>query len=159
VLIDDEDATMVARYKWHLLTKRTRSYAATNLPDGPRHPDGRRNRRKLLMHNLLCPPPPGRETDHKNGDGLDNRRHNLRTATRTQNNANQGKRPNATSAYKGVSRKAHAHSRPWVAAIKHAGHAHHLGYYPTPEHAARAYDAAARELFGEYARPNFTEEA
>lgn len=101
------------------------------------------------------------ETDHANGDGLDNRRANLRPATRSQNNANKQRHKNNTSGYKGVSWR--KRTRQWQAYIGagKGGKMIHLGYFTTAEAAARAYDAAAIVAWGEFARPNFprTQEA
>jgi hypothetical protein len=107
----------------------------------------------LLMHVFIlgCP-----GVDHRNGDGLDNQRANLRPATHSQNMGNKRLYRNSTSGFKGVTRNTGS-GRPWRAAVKANSQRHHLGYFDTAEAAARAYDAAARELFGEFARPNFPE--
>jgi hypothetical protein len=153
-LVDDADLPTVTRHKWHVMHKGRRLYVRTYL--GTVH--GRR--RSLFMHQLLLPCPRGLEPDHVDGNGLNNTRSNLRKATRSQNNANQRKRARpATSPYKGVSRKRNNHIHPWQARIDQQGHQIHLGYYPTPEAAAHAYDRAARELYGDYARTNFPQEA
>jgi hypothetical protein len=96
-------------------------------------------------------------TDHINGDGLDNRRTNLRQATPTQNNANCGIRGHNTSGYKGVSLRPDRGNR-WRATIRIHGLQYFLGLFDDVEDAARAYDAAALELFGDFARLNFPEE-
>ena len=101
--------------------------------------------------------------DHKNNDGLDCRRENLRTAGRSENGANRGKfvgRPDRefTSRYKGVvDRSAHLASsdRPWLARIRVDGQLLHLGRYPSEKEAALAYDKAALQHFGEFAKTNF----
>ena len=94
-------------------------------------------------------------TDHINGDGLDNRRSNLRRATHGQNMANKGRYRNNTSGFKGVSRR---RSGRWFAQIQAQGTHRYLGQFDTAEDAARAYDAAAVEAFGEFARLNFPQE-
>lgn len=94
-------------------------------------------------------------TDHVNGDGLDNRRSNLRRATHGQNMANKVRYRNNTSGFKGVSRRQNGR---WFAQIQCQGNHRHLGYFATAEEAARAYDAAAVEAFGEFARLNFPQE-
>jgi hypothetical protein len=103
------------------------------------------------MHKLLTG---WDETDHKNGNGLDNQRKNLRSATRPQNLWNKGRRSDNTTGFKGVTKEAHG----WRAVIKANGKRRHLGYFTSPELAARAYDAAAVEMHGEFARLNFPDD-
>lgn len=89
--------------------------------------------------------------DHINGDGTDNRRENLRMCTQGQNLANQPKRKNGTSKYKGVSR---TKSGKWTAKITVNYKHFTLGCYEIESHAAKAYNKAAKQLSGEYARLN-----
>jgi len=91
--------------------------------------------------------------DHRNLNGLDNRRSNLRVATPQQNRANSEKHTAASSGFKGVAW--HAHSNRWQARIKVNGKQKWLGSYATQEEAARAYDREAIAAFGEFARLNF----
>lgn len=93
--------------------------------------------------------------DHLNGDGLDNQRTNLRPTTHAQNMFNKRLYRNSTSGFKGVTRR-RSDGR-WQAQIQANKKHRHLGYFDAAEDAARAYDAAARELHGEYARLNFPE--
>lgn len=114
----------------------------------------------FLHHLVLGHPKKGMVVDHINGDGLDNRRCNLRFCSQSQNLMNS--RPQVlhdasafygiqkTSSYKGVSR----HKKRWRAYIKFDGVQKHLGLYESEEAAARAYNVAAKELFGEFARLN-----
>lgn len=90
--------------------------------------------------------------DHINHDGLDNRRENLRQCSKTQNNGNTRK-TRGTSRYKGV--WLHAPSRKWYAGIRKGALTVPLGGFHDEEEAARAYDRAALEYFGEYACLNF----
>ena len=89
--------------------------------------------------------------DHINGDGLDNRRVNLRRATAQQNAMNRKRRSDNTSGYTGVTKRGER----WIARIRLGSEDHYLGGFPTVVQAALAYDAAAIELFGEFARFNF----
>lgn len=94
--------------------------------------------------------------DHRNGNGLDNRKTNLRVATRQQNSMNRKKVSKKTSSlYKGVCRIKRVH--PWRAQITYNEVSIYIGLYKTEEEAARAYDKKATELFGEFAKLNFPE--
>lgn len=95
-------------------------------------------------------------TDHINGDGLDNRRDNLRVASKRQNMANRAKRSGFTSAFLGVS--AFRDGR-WLARIRDGERQRHLGVFDTEAEAARAYNAAALEVHGEFARLNVVDGA
>jgi len=94
--------------------------------------------------------------DHINGDPLDNRRQNLRPATPSQNQANRTKyqgRRGVTSRYKGVCW--HRKDKKWMARIYRDGKQIYLGGFDCEIEAAKAYDSAALEIFGEFALPNF----
>lgn len=107
----------------------------------------------LLMHRLITG---WSYVDHRDGNGLNNRRSNLRQATHAQNMANKRLYRNNTSGFKGVMRNS-GKGRPWSASIKVNKRSFRLGNHDTPEEAARAYDQAARRWFGEFARLNFPE--
>jgi len=107
-------------------------------------------RRKVYLHRLIVQPPPRLLVDHRNGDTLDNRRGNLRVATRAQNGANWC----PASGYRGVTRR----GARWRARVKAGNRVESLGTFDTPEEAARAYDARAVELFGEFAWTNLGRE-
>jgi hypothetical protein len=95
------------------------------------------------------------ETDHKSSDGLDNRRCSLREATHQQNSANSKHRLGA-SGYRGVSW--HRLTNKWQAQISNSLGKKYLGTFLDKEEAARAYDTAAKERYGEFARLNFPKE-
>jgi len=94
---------------------------------------------------------PSRQIDHKNNIGTDDRWNNLRLASQLQNIFNNSLRSNNTSGYEGVHPYKRGKKSRWVAQIADT----HIGYFQTAEDAARAYDAAAIKLFGEFAYLNF----
>lgn len=151
-LVDAADYPSVAPFHWHLLRGHNgKLYAYAGVTSG-----------SIYMHRLIAETLPGFETDHENGDGLDNRRSNLRTATASQNSGNTWKprRPGGmahSSRYKGVSWDK-SRSR-WQAKICRNGRHKNLGRYDDEADAARAYDAAAMLHYGEFARLNFPEVA
>jgi hypothetical protein len=101
------------------------------------------------MHRYLMGEP-SEEVDHENGDGLDNRRKNLRRATHAQNMMNALSR-RGSSRFKGVFWSVNR----WQAAIRDDYRKVYLGQFKIEEDAARAYDDAARRIHGAFARLNF----
>jgi hypothetical protein len=101
------------------------------------------------MHRAIMGAPAGIEVDHIDNDGLNNTRENLRFATHQQNCFNKPAPKSNTSGFKGVSWSDALGC--WTAIIR----GKRIGQFDTPEDAALAYDATARELFGEYAYVNF----
>jgi hypothetical protein len=151
-VIDDEDWPLISTYKWFALHNGGNWYARTTR----RNETGRKT--VISMHRLLLGLPSGKEVDHRDGNGLNNRRQNLRTATSLQNNQNQRHmKPRNTSGFKGVS--FHKQCKTWRADIRKDGKLIYLGLFPTKASAAQAYDDAARQLFGEFAAPNFPDGA
>jgi len=108
--------------------------------------------RKDRMHRVVVNAPLGLDVDHINGNKLDNRRENLRIATRSQNNANKRMQSNNTSGYRGVNW--HKQRGKWVAKIQVDRKSIHLGLYEKKEDAARAYNKAAVLYYGEFAQLN-----
>ncbi len=149
-IVDDEDAGL-ARFKWCAMVTPHTVYAKRN----ELGPDGRRY--VILLHRLVMGAPAGVQVDHGDHNGLNCRRYNLRLATNQQNHANQQRRRTNTSGFKGASW--HNGCRKWMARIRVSGRSVYLGLFASPEDAARAYDAAARERFGEFACLNFPEAA
>ncbi len=110
----------------------------------------------IWMHRMLMNAPREKKVDHRNNDGLDNRKENLRLATNSENNKNRRKmKGKFTSKYKGAfwdkRRKC------WVARIYVNGKLIHIGSFKNEIEAAKAYDAAARKYHGEFAKLNFPE--
>jgi hypothetical protein len=147
-VVDDEDwPAAVAAGRWSVSVKPKTMYAVRTVP---KVGGGWTTTR---LHNVLTG---WRFVDHINGDGLDNRRVNLRPAAQSTNGANVGPRSHNASGYKGVGW--HKGGRKWVAQITAKGRHYHLGLFTDPAEAARAYDAAALHHFGAFARLNFPQE-
>lgn len=146
-LIDDEDLAEISRYKWSLRTDpRGYCYARTRLP---RSEGGG----TALMHRMILRAEPWQQIDHCNGDGLDNRRSNMRVCSHRQNQFNQKKQRRATSSiFKGV--RFCKQTGRWAATIKIFGRVRWLGRHVHERDAALAYNSAATELFGEFANLN-----
>jgi hypothetical protein len=106
---------------------------------------------RVVMEYALRSAPPGTQVDHFNNVRIDNRRENLRLATRSQNQAHKGKQGHSTSPYKGVNQNCGR----WEARIRFAGRRFNLGRYDDPEEAAWMYDTACRLLYNEFAGCNF----
>ena len=148
-LVDDEDYELVAGYIWYAARSNATWYASTNT-ENPGNGNG--NYRKLHMHSLILKTAKGYMPDHIDGDGLDNRRENLRPVTYSQNAANSRKRVGCASAFKGVGRLKAGY---WVARIIYNYKEIYLGAYKQERAAALAYDLAAQALHGKHARVNF----
>jgi hypothetical protein len=136
--------------RWYVLECKGKLYAARGRGKaGARHTE--------LMHRLLIGADVA-SVDHRSGDGLDNRRSNIRQASARQNQFNRGKqRGTWTSAYKGVS----WNPRPggsWMARIRLSGRTRYLGRFRTEIEAAAAYDVVAAAHHGEFASLNFKRE-
>jgi hypothetical protein len=105
---------------------------------------------RIAWYMMTGNDPTGLEIDHINGDKSDNRFSNLRMATCQQNRVNCGLSANNTSGYKGVTKNRKA----WITSIMKDRQYVYIGSFETPEEAAKAYDAKAVELFGDYALTN-----
>ena len=144
-LVDAEDYEALAQFKWfaHWSPCAKTFYAERWAPNA------RTEHRMIRMHRQILNPPDGVETDHRDGNGLNNKRSNLREATKSQNMHNRMASVNNTSGFKGVS-FSKFHQR-WVAYIGFNGNKHHLGYFDTAEEAHVAYVEAAKRMHGEFA--------
>jgi hypothetical protein len=144
VLVDDDDFAAVTALRWHVHRSRRSIYAVHE-----RRPNGKKTR--IFLHHFLVGRRAGKVVDHINGNGLDNRRSNLRICDPIDNSRNR--RPNKGTKFKGVSKVAGAST--FSARIQGKNYQIHLGCFRTQVEAALAYDAAAKRLRGEFSCLNF----
>lgn len=142
IYYDEEDHLLLSRYTWCVVERHGNFYAWAR--------DRVAGGSNVYMHRLLIPNTV--TVDHANGDGLDNRRSNIRPATYSQNNIN---RPPKTGKLKGITGPRHGR---YGAQMYLDGKSVWIGTYPTAREAARAYDEAVFALHGEYAYLNFPDE-
>ncbi len=138
-IVDNEDYDELSKYKWSASTCGKYAYRITGKRNG--------KRRTVRMHRVIIDIESGMETDHVNGNGLDNRRCNLRQCTRSQNMFNRPALKNNKSGYKGV----YWSLGKWRAAIQCNKITYRLGGFDDKKDAAIAYNNRAQELFGEFA--------
>jgi hypothetical protein len=157
-LVDDDDYVLLSKYKWHVTISGTNMYAM-----------GKVNNSIIFMHRVILNAKDGKFIDHKDGNGLNNQKSNLRFCTKSQNGSNIRKKRRGTSKYIGVSLhmskwcvKAIGYNTPvlrtyysWQAKISVNGKAKHLGVFKAEEDAAKAYDNAALLYKGDFAVLNF----
>ena len=138
-IVDKCDVEIVSRYSWCKDRRKNQTYAKAKV-------DGKMS----YMHRLILPH--ASVVDHANGNGLDNRRCNLREATVAQNILNS-KSVYGESKYKGVSRSS-SKLNPWRAGFKLGDDRIEIGIYADEESAARAYNEVAKRYGGEFAHLN-----
>jgi hypothetical protein len=144
-IVDDSDYESVSKFEWCFQPQGGYAERRVKCSDG-KH----RNKR---LHRFLMGDPDGICVDHKNGNGLDNRRENLRLASLKENCRNRvGKHGRILP--KGVYKKKGHINRPFMAYIRVNYKLIHLGYYATAEEASRVYDKHAQIYFGQFAKLN-----
>lgn len=148
-IVDDDDATVITATRWHAVRMGTKEkplfYAARNVTIA-------KNKGRLeLMHRRILNAPKGMVVDHINHNTLDNRRSNLRLCSQAENMKNMRSRANKYG-FRGITKSSPG---TFLASIRTNGKARYLGNFKTAEEAARAYDAAALEEFGQFAQLNF----
>jgi hypothetical protein len=143
-IIDEQDYDLVKHYTWRFLKRKIdeKGYAEAYYREVDTHKKVYVRMHNVIMNQLFI--------DHIDGDGLNNRRINLRPASTLQNHWNRGKSTRNTSGYKGVSWS--KQKCKWVANIRLDGKQIHLGFFGAPEEAANAYNHAALTNHGEFAK-------
>jgi len=146
-LVDDEDFKELSLLAWHIdsYSHCKSEYASST---GPK-------KSHLKMHRIIMKAEKGKIVDHINGNGLDNRKENLRIATYAQNSYNSGRQKNNSSGFKGVSWENVRGSKNWRAQLTVNGKKVRIGRFKTPKEAALAHDKKAKELHGAFAYLNF----
>lgn len=149
-LVDDNDFDRVNQYRWYLFRDKYNDYAVGRLIVN-------RIKRKVLMHRfilnildslILC--------DHKDGNGLNNKRNNIRVATKLQNNRNVKTNNRNSTGYKGV--HYNKINKKFIARVASGTERLYLGSFDNKEDAARAYNEYALKHHGEFARLNIIPE-
>jgi hypothetical protein len=150
-LVDDEDYEWLNQWKWGAHKKGNRIYVERSevLRTGKKS----YKTKTIAMHRLIMDAPKDMEVDHINHNGLDNQRNNLRICTGYQNRLNR--KAFGSCKYLGVTVTLSRNYKQIRARVHLDGIVYHLGSFKTEESAAMAYDAKAKELFGEFANLNF----
>lgn len=155
-VVDDEDYAELAKHCWSITTGNKKFHYAHRKITVNGMPV------YLRMHRVIMGLASGdkRIVDHIDGNTLNNCKSNLRITDRAGNRHNSGKQSNGvTSAYIGVHKRSDAHGGKYAAQININGKRTWLGSFNTAEEAASAYDKAAKESYGEFAKLNKTEAA
>lgn len=142
-LVDESDYMLVMHFQWHVSDSKQRNTYYARAYDV--------QHREVRMHWLISG---SKWVDHRNGDGWDNRKRNLRPCDRRGNSANSPKRRHNTSGYKGVRRC----RKLWHTYINAEGAQHFIGSFSDFRTAALAYDIAAILFYGDFAHLNFPDE-
>ncbi len=147
-IVDDEDYDYLMQWKWFAAKDKNTYYAKRNqvvaeIKFGEK-------RTTLSMHRIIMKTPIGMEVDHRDHNGINNRKKNMRNCSHMHNLQNKISII-GTSQYKGVYKR----GCKWIAAIRHNRKIRHIGIYLSEETAAKAYDEKAVECFGAFAHTNF----
>ena len=139
-LVSDEDYERISQWNWSAVSTQRRNGGYAMRRDN-------RSGKTILMHREVLNAPEGIEVDHVNGNGLDNRRENLRLVTVQQNRQNRSRGRNNQTGYKGVTFD--KKSGKWAMSFR--------VLFDSAEEAARVYDRIALLIHGEHAKTNFPE--
>jgi hypothetical protein len=144
VEIDDADAELVSIYKWTVIGRSIKYARATRTNFG----------KVLSMHRFICGLVSGdpREVDHIDGNGLNNKRTNLRICSHSENSKNRKKNKNNSTGFKGVYKQKANQTKPYRGIVRFLGKRYRSKYFSTAEEAHAAYCEIAKRLQGEFAR-------
>ena len=144
-LVDDEDYEELSQYKWYFHKGKN-----DNRADYTKRYQHKNNKATIIsMHRAIMKPPKGMVVDHINGNGLDNRKKNLRVCTNAENCRNAKKPKNNKSGHTGIFWR--KEDKGWQVNICVNYKQKYLGVYKKPEDAIRVRKAAEKQFFGEYA--------
>lgn len=148
LIIDEKDFNLVSKHKWRAddRHKKCTVYAITDLHIN-------KKRTTISVHRLIMKPLKTKQVDHVNGNGLDNRRCNLRVCTHSQNQMNKRPKLNSEHKFKGIFWIQKISK--WKSSIYVNGKGLHLGLFSSEIKAAKAYDKSAKKHFKEFAKLNF----
>lgn len=142
-LVDDEDFALLSQYKWSAAKGHNNYYAVRGVGRG---------KKLVKMHRFVLKPKYGMMVDHIDRNGLNNQRSNLRLSTNSQNQANRSNVRGCANKFKGVYKE--KGMKNWRARIESHGKKHNIGYFQNEVDAAKAYNYAAKLLFGNFAYLN-----
>lgn len=145
-IVDDEDFEKVNQFKWQTKIHKDTSYASRCDYGGGAY------KVEIKMHRFIINAPKEKFVDHINGNGLDNRKENLRLCTHAENQRNAKIRSDNKSGYKGVGWNKQKNK--WETRVRLNGRPKIVGFFSDPVDAAKAYDAKAKEIYGDFARLN-----
>lgn len=150
-IVDDEDYERLNKFKWSLQEGKNTYYAARN--------DKSSGKRKYIyLHRAVLNVTDSKIlVDHINGNGLDNRKSNLRLCNNSKNQANRVKSKHSTQPYRGIRRRRTLQDK-YEARIRFKGKEYYLGRFDTAEEAALMYDLTLIAFHGEFANTNFSKE-
>lgn len=150
-VVDDEDFESVNACPWYVMK-------VNGVPKYAHHMDRDEHGKTIsvLMHRYIMQAIPGSWVNHRDRDGFNNQRSNLRVCWPFQTQQNRRRNSNSTWLYKGVRWRSDVGK--WRADIQHKGKKINIGYYTSDVQAAMAYDVLARRFFGEFANVNFPDE-
>ena len=144
--VDDEDYDFLMQWKWFTQKDHNTFYAVRNEKISvDKH-------KRIFMHRVIMNTLDNQITDHKDHNGLNNQKENMRNCTKSQNSQNREKEKGCSSKHKGTYWKISAQK--WVAQISFNKKRICLGRFDSEDLAALAYNKAAKELFGNFANPN-----